>query len=986
MYRSGLSGERGKSRRKSCSKRSTKHKQKTKGKPYYLLLLTLLPANVIPWLIPGMIAPAKAESARLGVVKGKHNERQWLGIINRLKATRINYCVVDLSSLPQNLDSANVAVLFLPNVEMLDGGQVKGLATWMSKGGQIIASGPVGSLSQPQVRSQLRSLLGAYWGFPLSSPSSLNPVTLKQQQWAQQAPVSANFMGGVIIPSGLNSQTAAVWQANGTPPAVVVTDKSTFLGWRWGIDTVAPPELDTAWLQAVLTRHKNVGGRTVTIPTDCISGRPATDETAINVPNFQPENPQATNSTDTGINQSSITISPEGNGTTFTSFKPLTPEETQPNQNQVVPSTNVATVQSPPEQNSTTPNTSFKPLTPEETQLNNNQPTLQNAGVKPDQPTPEFQSPVTSTTEQAIAVSTPSVKPRRNYVIAPPQITAMGQELESLIGRVEGAMLAGDAYHNSLNSSTSNNTHASNTNQAVIKAKDGLQNFQQLVQQRQYSQARQQWLEARRTLWDNYPHDVPLAQPEIRAVWLDRGTIVKAKSEADLAPLFDQFAAAGINTVFFETVNASYPIYPSEVAPEQNPLVQGWDPLKAAVKLAHDRGMELHAWVWIFAAANKRHNSLLDQPTNYLGPVLSRHPEWIITDKQSNQFHPRTKKAFFDPANEEVRSYLLSLLEEIATKYKVDGIQLDYIRYPFQDPGYNQTYGYGMASRRQFMEKTGVDPMRISPRDRLWYDWTEFRIQKVSSFVATASQNLRSKRPDLIISAAVFPMPQLDRKGRIQQNWEEWIDQEYLDLIIPMTYAPNSEKLEQIAGQLLSQMPKGSTLVLPGIRLLNVPDIITIDQVQVLRNLPTAGYALFAAENLNANLQSIFSRTQGSVESNKTAPLPHRQPFQAAFARYQALQREWDLLSANNQLLMEEKAIKDLNKQVNILAEALNNLASEPSSKNLLSAQLALFNFRGLFSNWMEKHEQVYPYQVQVWENRLATLYRLLNYGERSFP
>ncbi|NEQ63802.1 MAG: hypothetical protein F6K53_43515, partial [Moorea sp. SIO4A1] len=42
----------------------------------------------------------------------------------------------------------------------------------------------------------------------------------------------------------------------------------------------------------------------------------------------------------------------------------------------------------------------------------------------------------------------------------------------------------------------------------------------------------------------------------------------------------------------------------------------GWDPLKAAVKLAHERGMELHAWVWMFAAANQRHNAVLDQPAD----------------------------------------------------------------------------------------------------------------------------------------------------------------------------------------------------------------------------------------------------------------------------------------------------------------------------------------------------------------------------------
>ena len=58
-------------------------------------------------------------------------------------------------------------------------------------------------------------------------------------------------------------------------------------------------------------------------------------------------------------------------------------------------------------------------------------------------------------------------------------------------------------------------------------------------------------MQARRKLWDYYPTDRPLAQPEIRAMWLDRGTIVKAKSEADLAKVFDRLAEAGINTVFW---------------------------------------------------------------------------------------------------------------------------------------------------------------------------------------------------------------------------------------------------------------------------------------------------------------------------------------------------------------------------------------------------------------------------------------------------
>jgi uncharacterized lipoprotein YddW (UPF0748 family) len=153
-------------------------------------------------------------------------------------------------------------------------------------------------------------------------------------------------------------------------------------------------------------------------------------------------------------------------------------------------------------------------------------------------------------------------------------------------------------------------------------------NLPQLIAQKQYAQVRQQWIAARSGLWKQFPVDKRLAQPEIRSIWLDRGTIVKAGSEAGLAKTFDRMAQAGINTVFFETLNASYTIYPSQVAPQQNPLIRGWDPLASAVKLAKERGMELHAWVWVFAAGNRRHNEVIGVNPDYPGPVLAANPSW----------------------------------------------------------------------------------------------------------------------------------------------------------------------------------------------------------------------------------------------------------------------------------------------------------------------------------------------------------------------
>ncbi len=556
----------------------------------------------------------------------------------------------------------------------------------------------------------------------------------------------------------------------------------------------------------------------------------------------------------------------------------------------------------------------------------------------------------------------------------------MRQELESLLARVQSTLIAGKAQES---------TNKSSTEQAINQAQKKLEQFNQLAKAGEYRQAREKWLEARRLLWDNYPTDAQYNKSEIRAIWLDRGTIVKTKTEADLAVIFDRLAQAGINTVFFETVNASYPIYPSQVAPEQNPLTRGWDPLKIAIKLAHERKMELHAWVWIFAAANQGHNRLLKLPTNYLGPVLSRHPDWINKSQSGDNFDrgPEYKKAFFDPANPQARRYLFSLLDEIATNYDVDGIQLDYVRYPFQSPKGENSFGYGKSSRWLFKDMTGVDPIGLKPNSPLWRQWLGFRIRQIDSFVETASKMLKQKRPDLVISAAVFPYPSQERLLRIQQNWEEWGKKNWVDLMAVMTYALDTGTLEEKTQPLLENTSAGGALVVPGLRIVKIPDAVMVDQVQLMRNMPTLGYALFAVEgfNTNLNLQEILNRTQGSILENQSEPIPYRQPFQSAAFRYRSLQQEWNLLLNENKLQISQVGLTEWKTQASVLAKSLQELAQSPSAPQVKKVQNLLASFNRRFPTWLKQQNTISQYQVEVWQSRLSSVEKLLNYGQRNF-
>ncbi|OUL29345.1 family 10 glycosylhydrolase [Nostoc sp. 106C] len=929
---------------KNQENRITKLQLKIKKAGFFIFNLQFLLLNGLG-ILPAIAAD---EEPVLSIVYSQDNTNQWTGITNRLQAAGVKYCVIPLDAVRSSADWGDRRVLFLPNVETLTPTQAIALEEWMSKGGRLIASGPVGSLSAPGVRQLLRTLLGGYWGFSLGDTQQLQPAKTKlPQEWSNQDQLFGKVHGGVVIPDNL-SAPAAVWNAKDNPAAVVTTDHSTFLGWRWGVDAVAAADVDNAWLKASLERHTK-------LPPSAsrkIEGGSPACSTSVAVASTTPKPQPPLSPT---ILQAITPKLPPQNTQRTVNSKPKT---------QQLP-TAIATAPQP------------RPL----------------VNVTPQNP----QEPIDQL-EQAVRLD---VVPNSNAPIGSDEAIALQQELEHLIGRVESAHLAAAVSASGGDEDRASNTQAlkvdranliasrsgvqiPDTTQAIAKAREIAKNLPQLVAQKNYALARQQWLTAKASLWKQFPLDRKLAQPEIRSVWLDRGTIVRAGSEQGLAQVFDRLAQAGINTVFFETVNASYPIYPSQVAPQQNPLIRGWDPLAAAVKLAHARGMELHAWVWVFAAGNQRHNEVINVKADYPGPVLAAHPDWANYDNRGNMIPAGQTKPFFDQANPELRQYLLKLYEEIVTRYQVDGLQLDYIRYPFQDPAAGRIYGYGKAARAQFQQLTGVDPLKISPSDRdLWQKWTAFRSEQVDSFVAQLSQQLRQKRPNLILSVAVFPLPELERIQKIQQHWEVWARRGDIDLIVPMTYALDTPRFQRLAQPWIASTKLGATLLVPGIRLLSLPAVGAFDQLQLVRDLPVSGFALFAAENLNNELHKLFSNTQGKVQSTTSEPIPHRQPFQTAAVRYTTLQREWKLILQNDQMRMPATTISEFNNQAQVLQSALNQLATSPSASKFITARASLTRFQTQFRTWMSQEAIENPYQVKVWENRLATIERLLRYGER---
>ncbi|HEY9661035.1 MAG TPA: hypothetical protein V6C65_21480, partial [Allocoleopsis sp.] len=193
-------------------------------------------------------------------------------------------------------------------------------------------------------------------------------------------------------------------------------------------------------------------------------------------------------------------------------------------------------------------------------------------------------------------------------------------------------------------------------------------------------------------------------------------------------------------------------------------------------------------------------------------------------------------------------------------------------------------------------------------------------------------------------------------------------------------------RLQQLATPWVTDESQlGSTLVIPGIRLLTLSDAMVFDQIQALRDLSSEGYALFAAAHLRESLQSILNRTQRTPAPD---PIPYRQPYAAAARRFEELQREWNFLLSQDQLWLRAEEREDWRNRTEELAKTLQDLASTdadaaPSKQQLQQAIDQMSQYRAAFADWMHLQSLTDQYRVQTWQNRLATVETLLSYGER---
>ncbi|WP_373533324.1 family 10 glycosylhydrolase [Vampirovibrio sp.] len=503
--------------------------------------------------------------------------------------------------------------------------------------------------------------------------------------------------------------------------------------------------------------------------------------------------------------------------------------------------------------------------------------------------------------------------------------------------------------------------------------------FESLYLNNQTEAGLNQYAEARRITLRALALTSASPRVEGRAIWLDRGTILQTKNPLELKKLMLKLHQAGINIVYFETLNAGFPIYPSAIL-KRNPMVQGWDPLKAAVEEGHQLGMEVHAWVWVFAVGNQRHNVLIAQPDSYPGPVLAEGglmSEALRSREGSLKAGSRQHEYWLNPASDKGRALLLKVYEEIVSQYDVDGLQLDYIRYPFQTSATRM--GFDPVGRDRFYQATGQSLDNLDDYTaKLWIAWKTYQ---VSSFVQQVSERLRKIKPQLMISAAVFPMRRESRIVSIQQDWETWIDNGWVDTLSPMSYTSDPQRLQGMFDYVQSS-PKKRSLIYPGIALHRLDGGQLVEQLEALRQHGGLGATLFAGAHLD---QEKIDTLGAGPYKEQTAIPPHQNVVKSLQLILDDYGQKFNTLQAKGALsTLSAPQIQEIQTSIMQFHTRLSALSGfkatgQIPAGSLGAAQEALMALRLATDHWLQS-EQNNRFRAEYFNHKIQLLDELLNY------
>src|SRR5262245_40181464 len=313
-----------------------------------------------------------------------------------------------------------------------------------------------------------------------------------------------------------------------------------------------------------------------------------------------------------------------------------------------------------------------------------------------------------------------------------------------------------------------------------------------------------------------------IGQPQYRAVWIDTFN-TSINNPNDVRNIIKNIESSNFNAIFVQVRRRGDSWYLDSLEPpaDRTPLEPGFDPLRALIREAHAKGIEVHAFVIIGAIWNGNPggpSARLPENPNHIfnkhgfnqatGRMFSGRDNWLTRSLLSEDGYIsyggyRVGQEFWvDLGHPDAADHTYYVLMHLLRNYDIDGLHLDRIRYPElyvsgQSASSGSNIGYNETSIARSQKRYNIPPGSSppAPNDPRWSDW---RRDQVTNFVRRIYLNAMATKPRLIVSAALIafgsgPNNEADWNNqdcywRVYQDWRAWTEEGILDYAIPMNY------------------------------------------------------------------------------------------------------------------------------------------------------------------------------------------------------
>ena len=356
-------------------------------------------------------------------------------------------------------------------------------------------------------------------------------------------------------------------------------------------------------------------------------------------------------------------------------------------------------------------------------------------------------------------------------------------------------------------------------------------------------------------------------------MWVQRGSLASPKT---ILGAVEMARKGGFNTLIVQVRGRGDAFYESRYEPRSHVLARqppSFDPLELMVTTAHRAGLKVHAWVNVNLVSDA-------QPPAARRHLVYTHPEWLMVPRAlaadlarmnpkspaylrrlseyAREHSDRVEGIFLSPVHKGAVGHTIRVIGDIAARYDLDGIHLDYIRFPSDE------FDYSTAVLNEFRSAVTASATPEERRDyasrargrALFYTemfpqrWQEFRRARLTALLTGIRATVKERASAWRCSRPpCFPTPTRRRTGAFRTG---------VAGSSPVCSMPFARwPIRRIRALFRSQIANvehlaGDRPVWAGIGAYQLPAAAAVENILAARQLGAEGIVLFSYDNLDA--------------------------------------------------------------------------------------------------------------------------------------